>query len=85
MIKCNICGRTPEECWTQDGTLEIKNDGSAFICGPCQEKINDKNASLFHKMLAISELRMVQTELVRNSRQACLDYIVKRIEKLKGE
>lgn len=85
MIKCNICGRTLEECWTQDGTIEIKSDGSAFICGPCQEKINDKNASMFHKMLAISELRMVQTELVRNSREACLDYIVKRIKKLKGE
>ena len=43
MIKCNICGRTLEECCKQDGTLEIKNDGSAFICGPCQEKISDKN------------------------------------------
>ena len=33
----------------------------------------------------IEELRKCQTELVRNNRQACLEYIVNRINELKGE
>ena len=65
-----------EEESLRDGKVLVYRQGAT---PPYVVELTDTNAN------AIKELRKVQTQLVRNGGQQCLNYIVNRIKELGGE
>lgn len=69
----------------RDGKVLVYRQGSTL---PFVLELNDTDAKLEElaekKDFACRELREVQTQLVRNGGQKCLDYIVNRIKELGG-
>ena len=69
----------------RDGKVLVYRQGATL---PFVLELNDANAKLEElaerKAFAIRELREVQTQLVRNNRQKCLDYVLNRIKELGG-
>lgn len=67
---------TFEEESLRDGKVLVYRQGAT---PPYIVELTDTNAN------AIRELRKVQTQLVRNGGQQCLNYLVNRIKELGGE
>lgn len=59
----------------RDGKVLVYRQGAT---PPYVMELTDTNANV------IKELRKIQTQLVRNNRQKCLDYVVNRIKELGG-
>jgi hypothetical protein len=69
----------------RDGKILVYRQGATL---PYVLELNDNDAKLEEllerRAFAVRELKEIQTQLVRNNKRKCLDYIVNRIKELGG-